>query len=59
MTSHAGGGEVGYKLVYILYCTGGWCGLKYKERALGGCGGKKNNASFGMKNNVKLIEKTP
>ena len=45
MTSHAGGGVVGYKLVYILYCTGG-------------CGGKKDNASFGMKNNVKLIAET-
>ena len=45
MTSHAGGGEVGYKLAYILYCTGGWCGFK-------------NNASSEMKNNVNPIVET-
>ena len=45
MTSHAGGGVVGYKLVYILYSAGG-------------CGGMKDKASTGMRNNVKLIMET-
>ena len=43
MISHAGGGDVGYKLVYILYSVGG----------------KKDNASLKMKNNVIPYTKTP
>ena len=38
--------EVVYKLVYILYSAGG-------------CGGVKDAASTGIKNNVKPIMETP